>query len=314
VWVCPVCSSKVQQRRALEIGKAVLAWEKRGGSVYLATFTMRHNRSQELGTLWDALAYAWRMVRQGKAWLSDKRAHGVAGFCRIVEVTYSARFGWHVHVHALVFTEGPIDAPALQRSMFGRWKSALLREGLAAPLLRGQDIRPVTSGEAVAEYLTKTDNARRIALEMTGSQSKVARGVLGTRTTWDLLSGAVEKDSNSRRLWHEWEAGSSGRRQLAWTPALRRELLTADELSDEEIAAEEMGSAADALVTFDGDAWAEIIRHPDHCPALLDAAEKGGRSAVVEYCEAHGIPLARSLELERRLTELSENLSERNPE
>lgn len=290
VWACPVCSSKVMARRALEIGSAVASWQMSGGSVVFLTLTMRHHRGQRLADLWNALSGAWNRVTGGAQWLKDKDQFGIAGWLRVVEVTDGTN-GWHVHVHALVFVKGQdVDVSKLHRRMFGRWERALVRAGLARPLLIAQDAHMVTGpgDAALASYFTKAvDGAHRIGLELTQNQTKQARQRHGTVPTWSLLD-EVEATGDVGR-WEEWEQGSKGRRQMTWSKGLRELLGLRREESDDEIASEEVGSSDDDLVKITAAGWDDLCRTPADLGRLLDATCKGGLSAARAFLDARGI-------------------------
>jgi hypothetical protein len=265
VWGCSVCNAKIMARRQLEIGAAVEIWEERGGSVAFGTQTMRHWSGHRLEDLWECLSKAWQRVIGGKAWKTAKRRHGIAGWLRVVEVTFGVN-GWHVHVHYLLFLEAssvPRELDALKWSMFKRWSSSLKAQGLPAPLIGSQDLRVLDgpADEALAEYFTKAvHSARRIGLELTSSQSKTARGVHKTRSVWDFLDDVLDLgDADALERWHEWQAGSKGRRQLTWSKDLREQLGLRFEKSDEDVAAEELGTKADDLVIISAAGWRTVI-------------------------------------------------------
>lgn len=289
VWVCPVCNAKVMARRALELGTAIAAWQARGGTVVLVTFTMRHRLGQGLVLLWDSLSYGWARVTSGTSWLRDKGAHGVVHYARTVEVT-TGRNGWHVHAHVLLFLHGKVadgSLSALHGGMFGRWRAAMVARGLAAPTMAGQDIR-VVGTEWVAEYLTKsTDRARSAGREVTMSQGKRARSVLGTEPTWVLLDRVSEGDADALDLWHEWERGSKGRRQITWSRGARQDLGLTAEQTDEEIAEQEHGGVTLLYVTADG--WRRLLITEGGTLGPLVAAEAGGMAGARAYLEEHGI-------------------------
>lgn len=294
VWSCPVCNAKIMSRRALELGVAVATWREMGGHAIFATFTMRHHRGQSLADLWDKLSKAWHAVTAGKQWQRDCARWGVAGFVKVVEVTYGEH-GWHAHVHALVLLldgapHSRRDVEHLQARMFGRWSRALVRMGLEAPLSIAQDAHLVTgpADAGLAEYFTKSvDAVHRIGLELTASQSKRVRSSLGTRSTWYLLDEVV--DMGVLDGWHEWEAASKGRRQIAWSKGLRERLGLRREHSDEEIAAEEIGSSSDDLVMITAAGWETLCRCPANLGRLLDVVQAGGLDAAVEFLGEHGV-------------------------
>lgn len=295
VWVCPVCSSKVMARRALEIGSAVAVGSARGLDIAFITLTMRHNRRQKLGDLWDGLANGWHRVTGGKGWSTQIVEFGVLGYLRVVEVTIGDN-GWHVHVHALVFGErigSGLDDLAM--GMWGRWSGGLKSVGLGSPLPQASEWHFVTddlTGTALGEYLSKgIGSAAAIGMEMTQTQSKVARSVHVTRPPWSLLDeGALDGEAAPLRLWHEWEKGSKGRRQIAWSRDLRQ-LLGLVELvkSDEEIAAEEIGTRDSTIVVITRAGWSELIYRPWLIPDVLNVAERFGSDGLSEWLSSFGI-------------------------
>jgi hypothetical protein len=295
VWADPVCNAKVMARRAVEIGAAVALWQSAGHSVAFMTLTMRHRQGQRLADLWDALSDAWGKVTSGKQWLVDKRRHRVAGFLRMVEVTHG-RNGWHVHVHVLVFLEDRAtesDVEQLHARMVGRWSRRLVALGLERPLAVGQEAHLVRDAGDVdlAAYFTKaTDSAHRVGLELTQSQTKTARGRHKTRTPWGLLDDVEHLGlASSLGLWHEWERGSRNRKQMTWSTGLRDRLGLLREQTDEDIAAEEHGSAEDDLVLIDSDGWAALTRHPADLADLLTVTEGGGLPALRDFLDRRQI-------------------------
>lgn len=290
VWADPVCNAKVMARRALEIGAAVELWQAQGGRVGFVTLTMRHRKGQRLLTLWDALQKAWRRVTTGKAWLADREAYGVAGWLRVVEVTYGKN-GWHVHVHALAFLDAGLvdpDLAGLHGAMFKRWSAGLASSGVGRPLMVGQDAKLLTGAADadLARYFTKSvHGGHRVGLEFTASQTKAVRSAHGTRAVWGLLDDVIDLgDADSLDLWHEWERTSKGRRQLTWSQGLRDRLGLTAEQSDESIAGEELGSKDDELVLLTAAGWSVIVGGL-HMAGLLDVAEKQGLTGVRSFLD-----------------------------
>lgn len=293
VWADPVCNAKIMARRALEIGAAVESWQAMGGTVGFVTLTMRHRKGQPLGLLWDGLSKAWQRVIGGKSWHRDKSAHGVAGWLRVVEVTYGPN-GWHVHIHSLIFFQprlGEIALGDLHQSMFGRWSNALASLELGKPLMVGQDARLLSGGADVdlARYFTKAvHGGHRIGLEFTASQTKAVRKAHGTAPVWSLLDAVMAGDADALDRWHEWERASKGRRQLTWARGLRNLLGLGAEATDEEIAEEELGTKDDELVLITADGWRQVVAEM-RMVALLELAEKTGLAGVRSYLDLHRI-------------------------
>lgn len=292
VWADPVCNAKIMARRAVEIGAAVGVWQAQGGRVAFVTMTMRHRKGQRLPTLWNALSKAWQRTVGGKAWGADRQRHGVAGWLRVVEVTHGPN-GWHVHVHALLFLLPGLvepDVAELHASMFRRWSRALVREGLARPLMVGQDARLVEGAgdSSLSGYFTKAVyGTKSIGLEFTQTQSKSARSTHGTRSVWGLLDDVLLGDADALDLWHEWERGSKGRRQLTWSKGMRDALQLGVEATDEDIAEEELGTSADDLVLVTSEGW-RLVCALGMNARLLGAAETGGLAAVRAVLDSIG--------------------------
>jgi hypothetical protein len=294
-----VCNAKIMARRQLEIGAAVELWKASGGQVAFGTMTMRHWTGHRLEDLWAALSKAWNRVTGGKSWLRDKRRHGIAGWLRVVEVTFGEN-GWHVHIHSLFFLEPATEAPgleapaleALKNSMFGRWAAALKSLGLPSPLAVGQDLHLLdgAADEALAAYFTKSvHSAKAIGLEMTSTQTKKARGVHKTRSPWAFLDDVLDLgDADALGYWHEYQRASKGRRQLTWSRGLRELLGLRAEKSDEEVAGEELGTKEDDLVLITAAGWRVVIACRLMVP-ILEIVEKQGLSGVRALLDVSGV-------------------------
>lgn len=279
VWACPWCSAKVSAHRQAELRTALHTWQSDPGrSVVMVTLTMRHRDGQALRHLWDANAYAWGKVTSGRGWQTDQHSLAIAGWVRVVEVTHGQN-GWHVHVHALMFLDDgdqqDWEVDFVGQQMFTRWRAALVRKGFAAPLANsgGLDVKRIGGDAApLADYFTKTvysadDSADRAALEVARGDLKSGRS--GNRSPFQILRDVVAiGDADDLDTWHEWEAGSRGRRQMTWSRGFRDQVLAEPERTDEDIADEDHGG--DVLVVLDGPTWS-LWR--DHGVQLLRAAE-----------------------------------------
>lgn len=296
-WACPVCNAKIAAVRRLEVGAAVAAWMARGGSVLFMTRTLRHHKGQRLATLWEGLSGAWRSMLGGQHWQKRGATLGLHGLLRVTETTHGDN-GWHVHVHSLLFVAGDVADDVVDDFAgwsAARWSRAVVRQGLAAPLAIGQDVRVIRDvrDSALADYLSKMDDsgaapADAIGLELTHTQSKEARDTYSTRPVWDLLTDVADGDADALDLWHEWERASKGRKQLMWSQGLRRDLLGGVvERQDEEIAADDAGDRD--LLWITGDGWSELVAAPELIPRVLEAAEHSV-GLLTEFLASHHIP------------------------
>ena len=319
VWACPVCSAKVANERQSDIETVVNEHMARGGDVAMLTLTMRHRKGQPLAKLWkEGVAAGWKAATNGAGWKRDKEEHGVNHYVRVVEVTHGDN-GWHVHVHALLLGENFQDSAKLKQlgqRMFARWSVKLQRQGFAAPIedkggLKIQRIAPgKEAANALADYFTKAGmdpdvewsdryadaraeakNAREMAhkVSMEAARSDLKEAKHGNRTPWGILSDFLKTgDMADLDLWHEYEAGSKGKRQVVWSRGCREEYGLGQERTDEEVAEEEFDGEDVALI--DAREYRTGCRRSAQFPAqILDAAEDHGRAGIDAVLQQYGL-------------------------
>jgi hypothetical protein len=319
-WSCPVCSHKISSTRADDVATAIEKWlathpENR---VALLTLTNRHSAGQSLKSLWDVVSYAWDKVKSGRGWLADQDLYGswmprviVSGprrgelvsaqtipFVRVVEVTHG-KSGWHVHIHA-VLVLGPtmvreavsaVDVQSLGYSMFRRWRDALVRKGFKSPSQRrGVDIKLLSgdAASALGEYFAKATYpvSQSAGMEVTMGAHKGSKN--GNRVPFGILADVVRLgDASDLDLWHEWEAASKGRRQLTWSTGLRDFLALGEELTDEQIAEDDLGG--DVIVELSAGQWV-VVR--GRSAELLAAAEADDTGLALYALLADWLPLS----------------------
>jgi hypothetical protein len=280
VWLCPVCAAKIAARRNAEVTRALSRHlgEQQGGVAFLS-LTVPHDRGDSLTHSFATVNGGWRKVVAGRAWKTLREALGIVGFIRTSECTHGGN-GWHPHMHVLVFTERPLGDVELERlrlHAFSVWAAYVQREGFRAPLAMRCPIERVET-TAVGNYATKFG----AALELTHGMQK--RGRYGSRTPFQILADfASGGDENDLKLWHEWERGSKGRKQLTWSRGLKA-LSEVEDLTDEQVASEEVGG--DDVAVIDADTWALVVRLRGCAVRLLEAAEQpNGADAVGRMLE-----------------------------
>lgn len=291
VWACPVCSAKISAQRSEEIGQVLNRAQRRGYSLALVTLTVRHHKGQGLREVWDAVASGWKAVTTGSGWLADQKKYGIKGWVKAVEVTHGAN-GWHVHVHtALIFkaqkdVSFDVQAKALGLRLFSRWQTGLGKVGFTASR-KGFDAQAVGTAkdaEKLAHYLAK---GAGMAKEATLGQFKEAKN--GNRTPFQILQSLLDAgDMEDLALWHEWESGSRGRRQIGWAKGLREWAGVGESLSDEELAQQELGTSDDDLVLLPGDSWEEV-RAQGLEVKVLEVAEALGALGLRQWLDFVGL-------------------------
>jgi len=295
VWSCPVCSAKIASRRAEELAAIIDAALLRGYTIALLTMTVRHHKGHSLRQTWDALTKSWGAATSGRGYLRDKQDFGLVGFARIWEATHGGEHGWHPHVHAMMVFDGPLSPEMI--SMFGermhdRFRRSLQRQGFDSLRLwdeeeeqyKGGMNMTVGSGRVavkLADYFNKGTYAEGMAAEATMGQFK--RGRRGGRTPFEILADGAETGlADDIELWWEWERTSKGRKQMHITKPLR-ELAQVDELTDEEIAEEDLGG--EDLLAIDGHSWKSVVRWLG--ADLLTATEHHGLAGARDWLDRH---------------------------
>lgn len=269
----PVCAATIRAHRALEVGAVLGAAMEDGCTLTFGTLTMRHRLGQPLPMLWDAAKVGWHEATASGGYRRQAKRVGVLGWVRVWEVT-SGDHGWHVHPHWVIASEGDGEGVEdLCESMFSSWERAIVRQGLSRPLRRGQEWHQVSGDQAagqLGEYLFKLAEGpsgltsavvgQALGFELTSSMPGRAATVNKTQPVWALLDALrLDGDADAGRLWHEWEQGSKGRRQIGWGGSLRDSYEVEDEMSDDAVANLERGSADDDVLRLLPAAWRVLV-------------------------------------------------------
>jgi len=289
VWHCPVCAAKITEQRRKELQEAINSWAKQGGKVYLLSLTFPHMMHQPLAANLERFSEALKKFKNSKPYKRIMEAAGSAGSIRALEVTHGNN-GWHPHTHDLVFAMP--DQLELLDQLEMAWIEILIKVGLAE---RNQinDMRlaafDVQGGDYAAEYVAKfgheaseksktlTGSHWGASNELTKSYAKVGKR-LGGRTPFTLLQDYAEGDKEAGELFQEFAKQFKGKRQLFWSPKLRKALTLNIEKTDAEIAAEEF-PARELVAVLDHEKW-KLVLSRNARGQVLKAAAQGGAEAV----------------------------------
>lgn len=302
VWACPVCASKVSERRRHELRQAVASHQSGGGSVLLATFTLPHQACDSPTGLLDRLLAAYLRLWSGR---DRVRLPGLVGTVRALEVTHGAN-GWHPHLHVLFFVEAAaatvvpggatgrpvggsitLDACGLLGELHGRWQRLL-------PGVHPVHGVTVQDGSAAADYVSKWGKEPRwtIAEELTKANVKASRTAAG-RAPFALLADFAGGDTLAGQLFRRYVEAFKGRSQLHWSRGLRARLALGAEKSDQVLAAT-VDATDELLGSFTDTDWALIARREVRGP-ILEAARLDGWPGVLAMLDLLRPPrLARS--------------------
>lgn len=290
VWHCPVCAAKITEERRKELQQAINTWAKQGGEVYMMSLTFPHLDHQSLEANLKRFTEALKKFKNSKPYKRIMAAAGSAGSIRALEVTHGSN-GWHPHTHDLVFSM-PDQLELLQQLQMV-WIEILIKVGLADRTQINDMMQAafdVKNGDYAAEYVAKfgheasekskslTDSHWGASNELTKSHAKVGKR-LGGRTPFTLLMAYAEGDSDAGELFQEFAKQFKGKRQLFWSPKLRKALaLNEEEKTDAEIAAEELPER-ELVIILDHEKWRLVLSRNARCQ-VLEAAAKGGAEAV----------------------------------
>lgn len=276
VWHCPVCASKISERRRLDLVQGVQNWQAQGGQVLLLTLTVPHYQNDSCQKILNGILDAYRRMTNRQTFKKLSGVVKLAGRVRALEVTYGEN-GWHVHLHVLLFLGGRVIPEDLQDSILPMWSSAAVAAGLPEPS-KFHGVK-VDNGDLAAQYVGKWG----LEHEMTKGHTKKSKEGY---SPFDLLrvacwsiscaSGRFLDDDPDKasRLFKEYAVTFKGRRQLVWSAGLRELLHLGEEVTDDEIAQEvEENAARFALIPLE--VWRVILQH-------------GKRGQVLDACK-HGI-------------------------
>lgn len=269
VWVCPVCAMKIQAVRVNEVAFAIDAHTSVGGSVSMATLTVRHTIWDNLEDTLDGFGKALGHFRAGSKWQGLKRRYGIIGTVTGYEVTYSNN-GWHPHAHILLFTKGSVDLERFQSELQELWER---RARIYSQSWAGAKALTLQDASKAHTYLNKYAWAAQD--ELVRSHTKHGRG--DSLTPFDLLRLSIEDPTKSAHylsLFREFASAFFNKRQLVWSRGFKKVLLGTEGPKDEEIAVS-VGENDPLLASIGFDDWRLIKRHNLHGYVLAIVKEFG---------------------------------------
>lgn len=272
VWGCPVCASKISERRKNELIQAMVKWKQMGGGILFLTQTIPHYAYNRLKPLLDKFGHARLIMRNRATWRTWAKSVGLQGIIKALEITHTKN-GWHIHTHELLFVRPGLDCFVEAERLLPFWQSACVITALPEPNGHGLTVE---DGSKASAYVTKWG----IEDELTKAHIKKSKGEKG-RTPFDFLRDILKDgDLEHGELFNEYYGAFKGKRQLAWSKGLRAFLGLGVEKTDEEIAAETEESAS-LFARLSPDDW-RIVLKTDKRGELLEVA-KLGKTAFDEF-------------------------------
>ncbi len=297
-WSCPICAPKIASKRAAEVEQAISAHQAAGGRVLFLTLTVPHYAGDELAELVDGYGEALRSFWSRRAVKDALRLVGYLGSVRALEVTHGVN-GWHPHTHYLLFVDEYCGTRLLEGVLYKEWAKTVEKRldrlinghGLTLQLVGSGSAAGGTDEDAhqLAKYVVKSleDSIWGAGLEMTLGHIKKARR--GGRTPFALLHDyAVNDDRQAGALFAEFVAAFHRRKQLVWSPGLRKLLLGLDVEATDEQLAELADQEATLLGILTLEQWWRVLAAPrkDTRGLLLEVAASGGWNAVLTFLDS----------------------------
>jgi len=285
VHTCPICASKIQERRRQEVAAAIAHMEASGNACAMVSLTFPHRVDQPLSDLLQRQQLALKKLRESQAYVRLMGECGAVGRIRSLEVTHGKN-GWHPHTHELLFLKRGVCPGWLRSRLVVLWFRACSKVGLyrhdrddeVAFIEHSVDVQVGDNGAAA--YIAKMDDQTKWGLshEVTKGSSKQGR-----RAGMHPFKLAAQ-DSTSH-LFIEYVNAMKGARQLVWSRGLKAQV-GIEEKTDEQIATEQTANVQDQI-PIHSEAWRYVVCN-DARFELTHAAKHGGAPAVARFLELLG--------------------------
>ena len=280
VWTCPVCASKITERKASIVQQVIdrhMDKDANNGDVLLVTFTTPHTRNDSLKFLLDAFKKAERGFSKTRAVMQIKKELGFIEPIKSLEITFGHKNGWHPHSHQLWFVKKDVDLEVLTDRLYAHWRVYCLKHGLQEPSrLHGLNI---VKGKNASEYITKM--GWNISAEVTKSHTKSGKN--GNFAPFDLLN----EFSNTQETWAkkafiEYSKATFGLQYVSRFPKLQQ-LYDVEDKTDQELA-EESTEKATLIGFIEHALWLKILKYELRA-IFLSICEDQSFDAAVTYAK-----------------------------
>jgi len=279
IWQCPVCASKISEKRRIELNQALKVADEKGLTVIHKIMTAPHHLGEALKDLSEKMGHARRLMQHRKPWKRLAAALKIVGNIRALEVTHSWQNGWHVHFHVLLFINKKFDSETEKRKqelqilegmIFEMWRDACLSAGLDAPSRE----HGVKLSDHADDYVGKWGCEH----EMT--KAHIKKGHEGSLTPFQFLDEYGAGDTRYKGLFREYAKVFKGKKQLVWSRGLRDFLSMGIETSDEDLVdQDDLDSILFAQIP--AKVWS-VVAKKEKMGELLEVC-RSGEAALSEY-------------------------------
>ncbi|MBE0652101.1 MAG: protein rep, partial [Bacteroidales bacterium] len=283
VWTCPVCASKISERRKAELIQGFNNWP---GGLVLVTLTIRHNKKDKLAESLAVIDRAYKLLTHGRGWQDIKTLFGISGSVSNLEITYSDNNGWHPHKHIVYLVDNNINVDLFDAVLSARWLKYLKASGGYG--LEGVALTcvAVTSQKnRVAEYISAHEKEPKkelwtIESELTKAYYKSSSSFWSFLDDWIM---DVTTFKEKQKLIKEYAACTKGRRSVVFSRGLRDLLNIGQDKNDLEIS-QEQEENSELLLTLAREIWQEVVKKNKR-GELLKVASNGSLEDVIVFLD-----------------------------
>ena len=306
VWLCPVCSSVIQSRRAKEIQQAIdwakgisLVRNKETGEydrvpngnnyqVAMVTYTASHNVTMPLKSFGVQLQKAYRQLN--KNIYRERKAYEI-GNIKAVEFTHSYKNAWHKHFHVIYILKEDCNVEEFFAKIQKYWEHACIANGLldatndrAVADFRLHSVDLVQDATEISNYVNKSADEWTLADEMSKSVLKVGRSS-EHRTPFQMLVDIATTTDSVKRYrdidtFIEYMVYTAGLHQQDWSNGLK-DAVGINDLSDDEIM-EQQKETAIYIAGLTVAHW-HLLRSKYQRIQYIKAVKEGGYQGLVDF-------------------------------
>lgn len=260
VWICPVCSVKIQARRQQELE---LVLGSSPSTKVMITYTIQHRLSDSLAGLLEDVKEALRYCRSGKRYQLLKKRYLIEGHVRAMEIRWSHRTGWHPHAHEVLLVGVPadqIDLALLRDDLSSAYMQKLqsmgydIVSGVTVDVKVLHDVDSNSASDQASAYITK--QALSPSAELSFGDIKKSRSV--SLSPFQLLDVVAETgEVLYAELFREYAYATFRKNALTYSHGLKAKY-GVTEKSDEQLANEVIEDAV-LVCTIDYDNWQRVL-------------------------------------------------------
>jgi hypothetical protein len=250
----------------------------------MVTFTFPHTFFDHPGQLLTKQSSAFRLLRAGREWQSEKGEIGFVGLIRALELTVGNN-GWHPHTHELWIVNEDCNVDLLLSKVMKRWESACIKTGLLTSD-KIEDFRnyavDMKDNAQNSEYFAKFNNrsAWGIDREIAKASTKKSTGCHPFELLTEYCGNLPYSKETRWEMFVEYATVMRGKKQIYWSQGLKK-TVGLDEKTDEELASEDVEIAL-LLGRLSPEQWKIIVREVAESE-ILYRAETGGWIQVQEW-------------------------------